>query len=168
MCIDPVIGDAVNNDQSFSDCSTHSSLDHLHTLVPHVSDHSRHITIPSFSTCFRIMSMAINVPVRPTPALYDNRVLITSSCSTVHLPAVNTMGPFDGLYSFLMRWWKARMGVPYSGTPWSGQEVKWYCVIMRGYSELLPDSWWRHARSMYNDIHYTCPILTSTWSSRIV
>ena len=49
-------------------------------------------TIPSFSTCFRIMSMAINVPVRPTPALYDNRVLITSSCSTVHLPAVNHNG----------------------------------------------------------------------------
>ena len=38
--------------------------------------------------------MAINVPVRPTPALYDNTVLITSS-----LPEISGHGPIFSVYS---------------------------------------------------------------------
>ena len=41
MCTAPVV--FVNVDQSLLNDYTHSSLDHLHTLMPHASDHFRHI-----------------------------------------------------------------------------------------------------------------------------
>ena len=90
-------------------------------------------TIFSFSTCSRIVSMAMNVPVRPTPALesMDSWSLHDTSYHSIHTHLQwSSMGPCNGLYSCLIRQWKARMGVAYSGTPWSGQEVKWYWVIM--------------------------------------
>ena len=70
-------------------------------------------TTPSFLACSRARSMVMKVPVRPTPALQCTRI---GESPLLH-PAI----------TFL---WSIMSGVPYSGTPWSGQEVKWYWVMV--------------------------------------
>ena len=109
----------------FSDY-THSSLDHLHTLMPHISNHSRYI---NYSFLLHLLQDGINgyecsCTTHSSTGYYLNKIHSAHFESFCYLQWT-TMGPFDGLYSCLMRRWKARMGEPYSGTPWSGQDVKW-------------------------------------------
>lgn len=47
--------------------------------------------------------------------------------SSTHLQWT-TMGPASGGLQDLTRRRKARMGVGYSGTPWSGQAMNWNCL----------------------------------------
>ena len=53
-------------------------------------------TLFSFSACSRMMSMAMNDPVRPTPALQYNKALSLNHSDAAHLQCT-TIGPFDGL-----------------------------------------------------------------------
>ena len=46
--------------------------------------------------------MAMNDPVRPTPALQYNKALSLNHRDAAHLQCT-IIGPFDGLGSFLMR-----------------------------------------------------------------
>ena len=101
-------------------------------------------TIPSFPTCSRTVSIAISVPVRPTPALWGHRDTMAPlhTClpsSPTHLQCINR-GPLPPSCWVLTFLWKARREVAYSGTPWSGQPVKWNWVTFLGGAS---DSWGR-------------------------
>ena len=72
-----------------------------------------------------------------------------------------TIGP-DGLYSSLIRRWKARMGVAYSGTPWSGHEVKWYWARGNASSE-IPGNWNIQQEWDTSEMKYTVMIISSTY-----
>lgn len=50
--------------------------------------------------------------------------------SGAHLQCT-TMGPASGGLQALTLRRKARMGVGYSGTPWSGQAMNWNCLTSR-------------------------------------
>ena len=74
----------------------------------------------SFSTCSRIWSMTINVPVRPTPALQEGDSMwwaVTACCSgtpkycTILYLQCTSMGPLEGWCWAFTLLWKAKMGV---------------------------------------------------------
>ena len=74
-------------------------------------------TTPSALACSRARSMAMKVPVRPTPALQCTRI-----------------GGDPFLHADITFFRSITRGVPYLGTPWSGQEVKWYWVKVKLFS----------------------------------
>ncbi|TNN88365.1 hypothetical protein EYF80_001147 [Liparis tanakae] len=102
-------------------------------------------------SCFMRSSMAsitMKQPVLPTPALTEGRDgerYFTANCRFTlynemhwqykhlkrrhkHYGLWTTMGPAsEGLQAFTLRR-KARMGVGYSGTPWSGHAMNWNCL----------------------------------------
>ena len=91
-------------------------------------------TSPSFSICSSTVSIAIRVPVRPTPALWGQNDTMTPLHTYTLPPPPSThlqcarIGPLLPSCWDLTFLWKARREVAYSGTPWSGQPVKWNWV----------------------------------------
>lgn len=75
-------------------------------------------------------------------------LIYTPSLIYTHLQWT-TMGPASGGLHVFTRRRKARMGVGYSGTPWSGQAMNWNCLtslfslepFCRGVQERTNVSW---------------------------
>ena len=106
----------------------------------------------SFSICSRTVSIAIRVPVRPTPALWgQNDTMTPLHTYTFPPPPPSThlqcarIGPLLPSCWDLTFLWKARREVAYSGTPWSGQPVKWnWVTFLAADPESCGGSVWRH------------------------
>ena len=109
-------------------------------------------TSPSFSICSSTVSIAIRVPVRPTPALWgQNDTMTPLHTYTFPPPPPSThlqctrIGPLLPSCWDLTFLWKARREVAYSGTPWSGQPVKWnWVTFLAADPESCGGSVWRH------------------------
>ena len=120
-------------------------LDHLHPLSPHLPDGTSYVHNPL-------------LPYLLQDCVYCNQCSSTPHTSTVgsqghhgtpphtHLPPPPThlqwinRGPLPPSCWVLTFLWKARREVAYSGTPWSGQPVKWNWVTFLGGAS---DSWGR-------------------------
>lgn len=99
---------------------------------------SRGYTGFSFSISVMAVSMVINTPVRPMPALQKNILLVkwapdkicVSVCwKSFHLQW--TMRGTDSSLILLVDWRKSRKSEESSGTPWSGQAAYCKWVIER-------------------------------------